>query len=59
LEPNNHRVFSKQAEVKNKGGLWDGGQNAIIDVECEVLQGRYGHGLRHLKASDEEITNLL
>lgn len=45
-----------------KGGVFqvtEANRLASVDVEAECVAGSFGHGLRHLKATNEELDCLL
>lgn len=66
MEICNNRVLQKDLQVKQNGGMWSadllsesGLQEDKVNVEVELAGwSKFGHGLRHIHASDEEF-NLL
>ena len=58
LPMHNHRLYmDKQGRKEYPGGLVGSKiqPGKEPDVEAECLSGKYGHGLRHLLATDEEL----
>jgi hypothetical protein len=68
LKINNNRTVIKAIATESQGGLADACEQKYLheltfpdlDVESETNSvSNYGHGLRHLLASDEELISLL